>query len=127
MVISLVIYIKDFRLKDKINTWEVSMGNILTLLEILKNFTAGKKTYLLAFSSIIAVFVGWSDDSIPTSSMIEQVIGLLLVVTVRQGVSHEVKKATENMQLAPPAPANIDHWQKSETQLQVDDIVINFK
>lgn len=67
----------------------------------LKTFLTGKKTYLVGIAGLIAVALGWSDDQISNEKAIEQIVTLILVMTVRHGVDTSVNKAVSNV-ISPP-------------------------
>ncbi len=53
----------------------------------IKEFLAGKKTYLVAVGAILAAVVAWSQGTMDTTQLVEAVITAVLAMTIRAGVA----------------------------------------
>lgn len=52
-----------------------------------KEFLAGKKTYLVAISTIIGVLISWINGQIELAEMLRLIVEAILVITIRAGIS----------------------------------------
>jgi membrane protein implicated in regulation of membrane protease activity len=52
----------------------------------------GKKTYLVALSSLIALAIGYAEGKVTEQAAISQAVGLLLAMTIRHGVTNEAER-----------------------------------
>jgi len=53
----------------------------------LKDWLAGKKTYIVAIGAIVGAIVAWSQETMTDIQAIEAIIGAILAMTVRAGVA----------------------------------------
>lgn len=56
-------------------------------MDKIKEFFAGKKTYLIAVGAIIAVIVSWSTGGMDTFTAIKSIVEAVLAMTIRAGVA----------------------------------------
>jgi hypothetical protein len=60
---------------------------VILMLENIRTFLAGKKTYLVALSAILGVVISWINGSVENAEAIKLIVDALLAMTIRAGVS----------------------------------------
>jgi hypothetical protein len=63
-------------------------------LEKVRVWLRGKKTYLVALSAIVASVIAYTNNSIDAKDMWQQVVGLILTMTVRAGIANKPSTPT---------------------------------
>lgn len=69
----------------------------------LREFTNGKKTYLVALSALITLIMAWSSKSITTEEFVKNSFGVILAITIRHGIAVGADKPS-TPPLAEPTP-----------------------
>ena len=82
--------IKDFLL-NQVLTLVVGIKKVADILNKVKDFLSGKKTYLIAASSIIGILVAYSQGSVNAQDAIKSIVEAVLAMTIRAGVSTSTK------------------------------------
>jgi len=57
----------------------------------------GKKTYVTGVGAIVAALVAWVAGSVTDVQIIEAVVGALMLMFIRSGVTAEAKKVVEEV------------------------------
>ena len=57
------------------------------MLSNIKDWLAGRKTYLIAAGAIIGVIVAWSTSEMTDLQAIEALVAAILAVTMRAGIT----------------------------------------
>lgn len=57
------------------------------MFEKIKEALAGKKTYLVAVSSIIGVVIAWSTGNMDTVTAVQSIIACIMSMTIRNGIN----------------------------------------
>jgi hypothetical protein len=60
---------------------------VIALLDKIKALVDGKKLYILAIGSIIAIIVAWSQGAMDTATAIQKIIEALGAIFLRLGVA----------------------------------------
>lgn len=84
---------------------------LLRLLALLRNFLAGKKTYLISLSALLALLTAWADNKVETEKFIEQAVALVIAMTLRAGVHAAANTAEKPKPPQPPkAEKPSNYW-----------------
>lgn len=57
------------------------------MLKDVKDFLAGKKTYLTALTAIVAAVVAWSNGTMPDDAFFQALLTAVLGITIRAGIT----------------------------------------
>lgn len=76
-------------LRRKLVTW-AAKKEIIKMLDGIREKVAGKKTYLVAASTIVGTIAGWASGSIQTADAVQLIIGAILALTVKAGIERKV-------------------------------------
>jgi hypothetical protein len=63
-------------------------GKVLPM-NSLRLWLQGKKTYVVAIGSIVAVIVAWVQGTTDTKTAVEMVVPLILAICLRSGISSD--------------------------------------
>ena len=61
------------------------------MLTDIRAFLAGKKTYLLCLSAIIAALVGYTDGTLSLGELIQAIVAAAAGITIKAGITRDIK------------------------------------
>lgn len=57
-----------------------------SMLDNVRTFLSGKKTYLVALASILGAVIAWVGGTIDTATLLKTIVELILAMTLRAGI-----------------------------------------